>query len=187
MKHALLYIHGKGGSAAETDSFANCCDGYELIGVDYDIYLPWETPQLIRAAFTEAAAQYPAVSILANSIGAYFAMLGLFLDMEKLIQTMMGWTQVTEQELLERGEIPTNFGETLSIHYLNYVRQHPVRWEIPTEILYGELDNMTSPETVAEFVRAHNAGLTVMPGGEHWFHTPEQIAFLKEWLRQALR
>ena len=46
---------------------------------------------------------------------------------------------------------------------------------------------MTSPETVAEFVRAHNAGLTVMPGGEHWFHTPEQIAFLKEWLRQALR
>ena len=98
MKHALLYIHGKGGSAAETDSFANCCDGYELIGVDYDIYLPWETPQLIRAAFTEAAAQYPAVSILANSIGAYFAMLGLFdcpvqkalfispvLDTEKLI------------------------------------------------------------------------------------------------------
>ena len=95
--------------------------------------------------------------------------------------------QVTEQELLERGEIPTNFGETLSMRYLNYVRQHPVRWEIPTEILYGELDNMTSSETVAEFVRAHNAGLTVMPGGEHWFHTPEQIAFLKEWLRQALR
>ena len=200
MKHALLYIHGKGGSAAEADSFADCCDGYELIGVDYDIYLPWETPQLIRAAFTEVAAQYPAVSILANSIGAYFAMLGLFdcpvqkalfispvLDMEKLIQTMMGWAQVTEQELLERGEIPTNFGETLSIHYLNYVRQHPVRWEIPTEILYGELDNMTSSETVAEFARAHNAGLTVMPGGEHWFHTPEQVAFLKEWLRQALR
>ena len=107
-----------------------CCDGYELIGVDYDVYLPWETPQLIRAAFTEAAAQYPAVSILANSIGAYFAMLGLFdcpvqkalfispvLDMEKLIQTMMGWAQVTEQELCEREEIPTNFGETLSMRY----------------------------------------------------------------------
>ena len=51
----------------------------------------------------------------------------------------------------------------------------------------GELDNMTSPETVAEFVRTHHAGLTVMPGGEHWFHTLEQVAFLKEWLRQALR
>ncbi len=178
MKHALLYIHGKGGSAAEADSFADCCDGYELIGVDYDIYLPWETPQLIRAAFTEVAAQYPAVSILANSIGAYFAMLGLFdcpvqkalfispvLDMEKLIQTMMGWAQVTEQELCEREEIPTNFGETLSIHYLNYVRQHPVHWGIPTDILYGELDNMTSSETVAEFARTHHAGLTVMPAG----------------------
>ena len=46
---------------------------------------------------------------------------------------------------------------------------------------------MTSSETVAEFARTHHAGLTVMPGGEHWFHTPEQVAFLKEWLRQALR
>ena len=199
MKHALLYIHGKGGSAAETASFADCCDGYELIGVDYGILLGARSSSS-RRLYGESYFAIPAVSILANSIGAYFAMLGLFdcpvqkalfispvLDMEKLIQTMMGWAQVTEQELCEREEIPTNFGETLSIHYLNYVRQHPVRWEIPTEILYGELDNMTSSETVAEFVRAHNAGLTVMPGGEHWFHTPEQIAFLKEWLRQALR
>ena len=107
--------------------------------------------------------------------------------MEKLIQTMMGWTQVTEQELLERGEIPTNFGETSRCATSTMCGNILSAGKSPTEILYGELDNMTSSETVAEFVRAHNAGLTVMPGGEHWFHTPEQIAFLKEWLRQALR
>ena len=200
MKHALLYIHGKGGSAAEADSFADCCDGYELIGVDYDIYTPWETPQLIapplqrslpntrRSAFCfkqHWGLLYHAGPVRLPVQKALF--ISPVLDMEKLIQTMMGWAQVTEQELCERGEIPTDFGETLSMRYLNYVRQHPVRWEIPTEILYGELDNMTSPETVAEFVRAHHASLTVMPGGEHWFHTPEQVAFLKEWLRQALR
>ena len=195
MKHALLYIHGKDGSAAETDSFANCCDGYDLIGVDCDIYLPWETPQLIRAAFTEAAAQYPAVSILANSIGAYFAMLGLFdcpvqkalfispvLDMEKLIQTMMGWAGVTEDQLREQGEIATSFGQTLSWKYLCWVREHPAyHWTCPVRILYGSGDPMTDRQTVEQDVRQHDAALTVMEGGEHWFHTPQQLAVLREW------
>ena len=193
MKHALLYIHGKGGSAAEADSFADCCDGYELIGVDYDIYLPWETPQLIRAAFTEAAAQYPAVSILANSIGAYFAMLAIdrldrallvspILDMEGLILTMMGWAGVTEEELREWGEIAASFGQTLSWKYLSWVREHPARsWTCPVRILYGSEDNMTPRRTVEEYVRRHGARLTVLEGGEHWFHTPEQLAALKKW------
>ena len=193
MKHALLYIHGKGGSAAETDSFADCCDGYELIGVDYDIYLPWETPQLIRAAFTEAAAQYPAVSILANSIGAYFAMLAFaapdrallvspILDMEGLILTMMGWAGVTEEQLRKQGEIATSFGQTLSWKYLRWVREHPVHdWTCPVRILYGSRDNMTSRRTMDKFVRRHGAKLTVMEGGEHWFHTPEQSAVLQKW------
>ena len=26
------------------------------------------------------------------------------------------------------------------------------------------------------------AALTVMPGGEHWFHTPEQMTVLRAWL-----
>lgn len=29
------------------------------------------------------------------------------------------------------------------------------------------------------------ASLTVMHGGEHWFHTEEQMAFLDEWIRKA--
>ena len=26
----------------------------------------------------------------------------------------------------------------------------------------------------------------LFPGGEHWFHTPEQMAFLDEWIQRAL-
>ena len=26
--------------------------------------------------------------------------------------------------------------------------------------------------------------LEVMPGGEHWFHTPEQMAFLDGWIQR---
>ena len=29
----------------------------------------------------------------------------------------------------------------------------------------------------------NNAELTVMPGGEHWFHTKEQMQFLDNWIK----
>ena len=61
--------------------------------------------------------------------------------MEKLIGSMMTWANVTERELAERSEIPTNFGETLSWRYLCYVRERPVSWHVPTRILYGEHDH----------------------------------------------
>ena len=91
--------------------------------------------------------------------------------------------RVSENELSERGEIETDFGETLSWEYLCYVREHPIKWHIPTEILYGGKDNLTSLETVTAFAERTGAGLTVMPDGEHWFHTEEQMRFLTEWLR----
>ncbi|MBR3641499.1 MAG: alpha/beta hydrolase, partial [Oscillibacter sp.] len=52
----------------------------------------------------------------------------------------------------------------------------------PTEILYGERDALTSLETMRAFAGRIGARLTVMPNGEHWFHTPEQMRFLREWL-----
>ena len=35
---------------------------------------------------------------------------------------------------------------------------------------------------MAAFAEKHKAGLTVMQGGEHWFHTEEQMRFLDEWI-----
>lgn len=142
--------------------------------------------------------KHESVSILGNSLGAYFAMLALqscsvkkaffispILNMEKLILDMMAWAHVTESELKEKKEIATEFRETLSWEYLSYVRSHPIQWSIPTAILYAERDHMTARETVDTFVMNHNAELTVMPGGEHWFHTPEQLEFLGKWLTEV--
>ena len=104
------------------------------------------------------------------------------LDMENLILTMMGWAGVTEEQLQEQGEIVASFGQTLSWKYLCWVREHPVyNWTCPIRILYGSRDNMTSRRTIDGFVRQHDAKLTVMEGGEHWFHTPGQLAALREW------
>ena len=102
--------------------------------------------------------------------------------MEKLILNMMSWANVTEIELEEKGEIPTSFGEDLSWEYLCYVREHPASWTVPTRILYGSRDNLTSHETITAFAKAHGAELTVMDGGEHWFHTDEQMQFLDNWI-----
>ena len=195
MRKALLYIHGKGGSAKETEQINPFCDGYDVHGIDLADFTPWGTKQQIQNTFEALKKEYNSVSVIGNSIGAYFSMFALqnsfvekaffispILDMEKLILDMMLWANVTEQELREQGTIDTNFGETLSWEYLTFVREHPIHWKTPTEILYAEQDNMTSRETVDGFVSTHQAKLTVMPKGEHWFHTPEQIAFLGKWL-----
>ena len=55
-------------------------------------------------------------------------------------------------------------------------------WTVPTWILYGDRDNLTSLETIRGFAEKHDASLTVMEGGEHWFHTEEQMRFLDDWI-----
>lgn len=195
MKHLVIYIHGKGGSPAESQHYERLFPGHQVVGMDYQARTPWEAGTEFSATFDSLAAGYDTVTLIANSIGAFFAMNSLqdkpidkayfispVVDMERLITNMMAWANVTEEQLERCGTIPTDFGETLSWDYLQHVRNHPIRWEIPTAILYGSQDNLTSRDTIAAFAKAHGAELTVMEGGEHWFHTPEQMAFLDAWL-----
>ena len=107
----------------------------------------------------------------------------IIVDMEKLIRDMMTLANVTVEELHARGEIETAFGETLSWSYLRYVWEHPIRWTVPTHILYGAKDHLCSLETVSRFAGQAHASLTVMAEGEHWFHTAEQMRFLDAWIR----
>ena len=85
--------------------------------------------------------------------------------------------RIEKESILQKVEISTTFGETLSWKYLCYVREHPISWKIPTRILYGEKDALTSMETIKAFAEKNNAELTVMPGGEHWFHTKSRCNF----------
>ena len=67
------------------------------------------------------------------------------------------------------------------------LKNHPVKWNVPTKILYGEKDNLTSFETMKDFADINKASLIVMKGGEHWFHTEEQMNFLDMWILNAMR
>jgi len=199
LKKAIIYVHGKNGSYLEAEQYKKNCLGYDIIGVDYNEYLPWIVEKQIKSVYQKLRKEYEHIILIANSIGAYFAMYALqgyklekalfispILDMEQLIIDMMQWANVTESELCKQGEIVTEFGETLSWEYLDFVRQNPINWDIPTEILYAKKDNLTSSKTVDDFVTNHRANLTVVKDGEHWFHTERQIAYLNEWMQKSL-
>ena len=104
--------------------------------------------------------------------------------MEHLIENMLNWANVTEADLRQKGTIATEFGETLSWEYLNWVRAHPLNWNTLTHILYGSNDNLQSLEDIKDFAAKINADVTIMSGGEHWFHTPEQMSFLDNWITE---
>ena len=88
---------------------------------------------------------------------------------------------VTEEQLRAAGEIPTDFGETLSWPYLCWVREHPLHWKVPTQVLYADTDPLTGHTAMEQFRQQTGAHLTILEGGEHWFHTETQLAALQSW------
>lgn len=200
MKRLVIYIHGKGGNAEEAKHYQPLFAESDVIGFDYQSKNPWESKIEFSHFYDMHSKGYDAVILVANSIGAFFAMSSLaekkisqalfispIVNMERLIMNMMLWSNTTEDELQSKKEIPTEFGETLSWEYLCYVRKYPIKWHIPTCILYGGKDNMTSRETISEFADSIGATLSVMEDGEHWFHTDEQMRVLDDWIIRSVR
>ncbi|MCR4632935.1 MAG: alpha/beta hydrolase [Erysipelotrichaceae bacterium] len=194
---AVIYIHGKGGNGREADHYRSLFPSCEVIGIEYQGDTPWSASEEIRKAVKKLRSDYDDLILIANSIGAYFSMhaqieegiskayfISPVVDMEKLICDMMAMAGVSESMLKEQGRIPTEFGEDLSWEYLTYVRDHPIVWNVETKILYGSEDHLTSRESIEEFAKKFHAKLSVMEGGEHWFHTKEQMAFLDAWIKE---
>ena len=195
--NAVLFLHGLGGSAEEAEHYRPLFPDCDVIGLDYRGIAPWDAGKEIKEAVLKLCGKYESVRLIGYSLGAFLAMhagidtllskayfISPVVDMESLILALMAQDGVTEEQLKKEGTIPGSFGLVHSWEYLCYVREHPVEWRVPTEILYAEFDNLTPYETIAAFAAAHGAGLDVMPGGEHWFHTDEQMRFLDDWFRR---
>ncbi len=200
MTKAIIYVHGKNGTAAESRHYEGLLPGFDAIGIEYRSDHPKEGASDLEKEVKRVKSKYKNVILVANSIGAFYCMnaklnglidrayfISPIVDMEKIIEGMLRSVNATENKLRQRGSIPTPYNETLSWEYLSYVRSHPLSWDIPTDILYGEKDQMTPYETMRAFAEKTGATLTVMKGGEHWFHTDEQMKFLDEWILACQR
>ena len=195
----VVYIHGKGGNINEAKHYRQLFPSYDVIGIDYKSSVPWEAREEIHNAILDLKEKYEKIILVANSIGAFFAMnadiekylnhayfISPIVDMEKLIVDMMNWAGISESYLKDKGIVHTDFGEDLSWEYLCYVRKHPIKWSVSTDVLYGSKDNLTSMGSMTAFVKSHHASLTIMEDGEHWFHTEEQMQFLDQWIRNCI-
>lgn len=195
MCKGLIYIHGKDGSAKESERFKPFFSDYELIGFDYQSKTPWEAIDEFGQFFEKHHKRHEQIIIIGNSIGAYFSLHALsnkpihkayfispIVEMETLIKKLMAYENITEMELKRKETICTSKGELLSWQYLSWVREHPILWKIPTSVLYGKNDRLQSLEAIQAFADASNADLTIMEDGEHWFNTDEQLAFLDKWI-----
>ena len=50
MKNLIVYVHGKGGSAAESAHYEPLFPGCDVPGLDYQSFTPWESGAEIHAA-----------------------------------------------------------------------------------------------------------------------------------------
>ncbi|HEX9062915.1 MAG TPA: alpha/beta hydrolase [Clostridia bacterium] len=211
-KNLFLFIHGQGGSKEEAETFAEIAGNYDWQVLSIDLpehgerkeekntFDPWHTVPELLTVIKYAKSHWDSIALRATSIGAWFSMLSFanenlkrclfvspIVDMKQLIHNMMLWAGVTEDQLRLEKIIPTSFGQTLSWEYLSYVKKHPIiRWDFPTEILYGHKDNLTEHNIVENFTKHFGCRLTVLENGEHWFHTPEQLKVLDEWTIASL-
>ena len=127
VKELVLYIHGKGGCAGESEHYKPLFPDHEVSGLDYQTFTPWETGKEIRDVVELLHSKYKSITLIANSIGAFFSMhagidrmidkaffISPIVDMERLIRNRMALADVTEEQLKERGVVSSAFGEDLS-------------------------------------------------------------------------
>ena len=206
-------VHGQGGNKEESELLASvaCRRGWQVVGFDLpehgdrkrggSAFAPWHVVPELSHILSYIKERWTEIALFANSIGAWFSLLsfpnekfkhGLFvspvLDMKHLMTKLMLQAGVSEERLKRERSVPTSFGEALSWEYWTYVLDHPiVKWETPTSILYAENDDLVPFETVQHFAQEFNAAISVMKQGEHWFHTPRQIDYLRQWLDRQVK
>jgi esterase/lipase len=208
---AYIYVHGKDSQKEHARKLAEEVDkkGCQVISFD----LPGHGERVrekeqftvqncmpeLKVIHDFAKESWTEISLYASSIGAYFSLVAyesiefercLFespiLNLERLIENMMGWFSVTEEDLETQVEIETPIGETLSWPYLQYVREHRISgWKTKTRILYGEKDNLTERHIIDDFIARFGGMLTVVEDGEHYLHSPEEVRELDNWLRNS--
>lgn len=209
----IIAVHGNLSHKADTPVkiLADNADkkGYQVLSFDLPEHgdrksdgVPCKVQRCVeelKAVMEYARQHYNSISLFANSMGAYFSLLAyrnekidkaLFLspvtDMRVMIENMMRCFEVSEQRLECEREIALPIGQTLYWDYYRYVCDNPIyKWNVPTHILYGDMDDMCARDTVEDFAKRFSCSMETVHS-EHWFHTEEQLGYLKDWIERKL-
>ena len=194
----VVYIHGLYGNSSEADFYSFYSNKFDVIGLDYKDGNPWGVKDKIVKEFTEISKKYKRVYLIANSIGAFYAykyltsfkietafFISPLVNMKQMIEKMMKRYKISLKQLQQEKFISLNNQQTLSYDFYISLDEE-VCWHTKTHILYGEKDKIVDKDSIFNFVTDHNASLTIMKNGGHWFHTPGQLKYLKKWINDYL-
>ena len=195
----IVYIHGLYGNGGESNLYSLYSNKYDVIGLDYIDGNPWEVKDKIVEEFSKIYQKYKNVYVISNSIGAFYTYMYLsnfnikkaffispLVNMKETIERMMKKHKIALDILKEKKIIPLDSGETLSFDFYQSL-ENDDNWNTKTYILYGEKDKIVDHNSIFRFVANHNASLTVMKNGDHYFHTPGQLKFIKKWINEYLQ
>ena len=206
-----LHVHGKLSSKESAESFAALAEeaGFQTVSFDLpqhgerreaaDRCDIWNGIRDLAKVSDYVFSRWREVSLYACSLGAFFSLhacgdypfrKALFqspiVDMEHLIGQMMLWFGITEDRLVQEGEIDTPI-DTLSWDYYRYVQAHPIRnWKIPTAILFAGKDDLQSRQVMNGFCDRFGCRLTVAEGSLHPFMEEQDGPIVAEWLRKEI-
>ena len=193
----VIYIHGLKGSYKEAEDYSFLTD-YDVKGLDYEDGNPWEVGPIIKEEFEKLIKSYEEVVVIANSIGAFYTyeylcdyhikhafFISPLASMSKIIYDYIFSGQVSEQELKDKGFVTADDGIVISYDFYKKYTENDYHgdWNVPTDILYGSRDELVYIENIVDYLAAHPySRLTIKQGAEHWFHTDEEKAFIKDWI-----
>ena len=201
LKRVVVYIHGKNGSAKEAKDYGYLKEKYDVVGLDYKDGNPWELKDVIQGEFKKLTDGYDEVVVIANSIGAFYAceylsnfknikkayFISPIVSMFQQVVDLMEMYGIKDKELKEKGTIELDDGNVLSFDFYQHVANEEDKWKVPTEVLYGVYDQVVYTGSMMEFLEDHpNARLTVKSDAEHYFYTPEEKRFIKNWILKSL-
>lgn len=201
-----IVIHGQGGNKFEAERFALIATtyGYQVLAIDLPKhgkrtdeanFVPWKVEKELKIVMDYAKKKWSKISLRATSIGVYFSLLAFksekiekclfvspLLDMQRMISDLMRLANVSIEQLKKEKEIKTDFGQTLSWQYFCYAQDNPVKAICKnTAILYASKDELIPQETVEKFAKDNNCNLTILNGGEHWLHLPDEVKQMEQW------
>ena len=200
-KKVAVYIHGLHGSAKEAEDYLYLKDEYDVVGLDYKDGNPWELGGFLRKEFEEVTKNYKEIVVVANSIGAFYAyeylsdfnikhafFISPIASMFQIIFNIMMDKGILDKELKEKQTIALDNGQVLSYDFYEHVSNYKDNWKVPTDILYGSHDELVYIENIADFLADHpESKLTIKSGAGHYFHTPEEKDFIKNWILDSLK